>query len=276
MSRRARPTSRSGPDRRRGRVRRPGAGRDRRRATLASVEMEVETAIGRTARVADDPRRPRLPGRHPRPAAAQAHRPVVLRAGAPGRPRLPDRRRCGRATCSSTTTSTCSEGGIGHLPDLCVTVPVFSRRAEVVAFVQAFGHHDDIGGAVPGLDAVARHQRVRGGPDGAADQALGRGRAQRGGARDHDPQLADARVAGRRPGRRVLGLPDGRAAARRAVRPLRRGDRRGVLRRDHRPHDHDLPTRDPLEDPGRQVRRGRTTPSTTASTSRGCTRSGSR
>ena len=44
-----------------------------------------------------------------------------------------------------------SEGGIGHLPDLCVTVPVFvDGEAEVVAFVQAFGHHDDIGGAVPG------------------------------------------------------------------------------------------------------------------------------
>src|SRR5947209_8701689 len=42
-----------------------------------------------------------------------------------------------------------SEGGIGHLPDLCVTVPVFHEGA-VVAFVQAFGHHDDIGGAVPG------------------------------------------------------------------------------------------------------------------------------
>ena len=42
-----------------------------------------------------------------------------------------------------------SEGGIGHLPDLCVTVPVFAG-GEVVAFVQAFGHHDDIGGAVPG------------------------------------------------------------------------------------------------------------------------------
>jgi N-methylhydantoinase B len=42
-----------------------------------------------------------------------------------------------------------SEGGIGHLPDLCVTVPVFHGGA-VVAFVQAFGHHDDIGGAVPG------------------------------------------------------------------------------------------------------------------------------
>src|SRR5262249_15853839 len=56
-----------------------------------------------------------------------------------------------------------SEGGIGHLPDLCVTVPVFHDSAseqsaseasgggpEGGAFVQAFGHHDDIGGAVPG------------------------------------------------------------------------------------------------------------------------------
>jgi N-methylhydantoinase B len=46
-----------------------------------------------------------------------------------------------------------SEGGIGHLPDLCVTVPVFhagENGPEVVAFVQAFGHHDDIGGVVPG------------------------------------------------------------------------------------------------------------------------------
>ena len=42
-----------------------------------------------------------------------------------------------------------SEGGIGHLPDLCVTVPVH-HDGQVVAFVQAFGHHDDIGGSVPG------------------------------------------------------------------------------------------------------------------------------
>ena len=42
-----------------------------------------------------------------------------------------------------------SEGSIGHLPDLCSTVPVF-HAGEVVAFVQAFGHHDDIGGSVPG------------------------------------------------------------------------------------------------------------------------------
>ena len=56
----------------------------------------------------------------------------------------------------------------------------------------------------------------------------------RGGADDHDPQLPDAGVARRRPRRRVLGLPDGRAPARRAVRPLRPRDRRGLLRRDPR------------------------------------------
>jgi N-methylhydantoinase B len=42
-----------------------------------------------------------------------------------------------------------SEGSIGHLPDLATTVPVF-HEGRVVAFVQAFGHHDDIGGMVPG------------------------------------------------------------------------------------------------------------------------------
>jgi len=96
-----------------------------------------------------------------------------------------------------------SEGGIGHLPDLCVTVPVFAGAAgkrRVVAFVQAFGHHDDIGGAVPGSMPSAA--------------TLGRRRTQPRSPDDHDPQLADARVAGRRPRRRVLGLPDGGATAR--------------------------------------------------------------
>ena len=51
-----------------------------------------------------------------------------------------------------------SEGGIGHLPDLCVTVPVF-HEGEVVAFVQAFGHHDDIGGVGARVDAVATPPR---------------------------------------------------------------------------------------------------------------------
>ena len=120
--------------------------------SLASIEKEVETAIGRTSRspmIRDahdfragihDRLLRKLTGRsysalvHPvardfplatmRPGDVYFHNDVYL-----------------------------SEGGIGHLPDLCVTVPVFHDAGpgpEVVAFVQAFGHHDDIGGAVPG------------------------------------------------------------------------------------------------------------------------------
>jgi len=116
--------------------------------TLASIEKEVEDAIGRTSRspmIRDahdyragiyDVALRKLTGRsysalvHPvvrdfpiptmRPGDVYFHNDVYL-----------------------------SEGGIGHLPDLCITVPVFVDE-QVVAFVQAFGHHDDIGGSVPG------------------------------------------------------------------------------------------------------------------------------
>jgi N-methylhydantoinase B len=42
-----------------------------------------------------------------------------------------------------------SEGGIGHLPDLCVTRPVH-YEGEIVGWTQVFGHTDDIGGMLPG------------------------------------------------------------------------------------------------------------------------------
>ncbi|MFQ5913709.1 MAG: hydantoinase B/oxoprolinase family protein [Nitrospinota bacterium] len=42
-----------------------------------------------------------------------------------------------------------SEGGIGHLPDLCSCVPIF-HQGRLAAFALVFGHHDDIGGMVPG------------------------------------------------------------------------------------------------------------------------------
>jgi len=42
-----------------------------------------------------------------------------------------------------------SAGSIGHLPDLCSTIPIFFK-GEVVAFAMVFGHHDDVGGMVPG------------------------------------------------------------------------------------------------------------------------------
>ena len=80
-----------------------------------------------------------------------------------------------------------SEGGIGHLPDLCVTVPVF-HDGEVVAFVQASGTTTTSAAPCPGR-CPPRHLGVRGGADGAAGQALRRRRAQRGRHPHHDPQL---------------------------------------------------------------------------------------
>jgi len=116
--------------------------------TLASVEQEVETAIGRTSRspmIRDahdfragihDRRLRKLTGRS---YSALVH-PVV-------RDHPIETMREGDVYFHNDVYL--SEGGIGHLPDLCVTVPVF-HAGGVVAFVQAFGHHDDIGGAVPG------------------------------------------------------------------------------------------------------------------------------
>ena len=42
-----------------------------------------------------------------------------------------------------------SSGGIGHIPDLCTTVPIFHDE-RLIGFSQVFGHHDDVGGSVPG------------------------------------------------------------------------------------------------------------------------------
>ena len=160
--------------------------------SLASVEMEVETAIGRTSRSpmirdAHDFRA----GIHDRLLRKLTGRSYSALVHPVARDFPIEEMREGDVFFHNDVYR--SEGGIGHLPDLCVTVPVFARAAQVVAFVQAFGHHDDIGGAVPGSMPSARDQRVRGGPDGPADPALGRRRAQPGGAGDHDPQLPDAR-----------------------------------------------------------------------------------
>ena len=42
-----------------------------------------------------------------------------------------------------------SSGGIGHIPDLCTTLPIFYED-RLIGFSQVFGHHDDVGGSVPG------------------------------------------------------------------------------------------------------------------------------
>jgi N-methylhydantoinase B len=120
--------------------------------SLASIEMEVETAIARTSRspmIRDahdfragihDRLLRKLTGRSYSALVHPVVRDFPLSTMHPG-------------DVFFHNDVYLSEGGIGHLPDLCVTVPVFcadGTRNTVVAFVQAFGHHDDIGGAVPG------------------------------------------------------------------------------------------------------------------------------
>lgn len=124
--------------------------------TLASVEAEVEDAIARTARspmIRDqhdfragihDRKLRKLTGRSYSALVDPVVRDFPIEDMVPG-------------DVFFHNDVYLSEGGIGHLPDLCVTVPVFAG-GEVVAFVQAFGHHDDIGGKVPGSmpsDAVS-------------------------------------------------------------------------------------------------------------------------
>jgi N-methylhydantoinase B len=119
---------------------------------LASVELEVETAIGRTSRspmIRDahdyragihDRRLRKLTGRSYSALVQPVVRDHPIDAMVPG-------------DVFFHNDVYLSEGGIGHLPDLCVTAPVFHDAGDgprVVAFVQAFGHHDDIGGSVPG------------------------------------------------------------------------------------------------------------------------------
>ncbi len=244
---------------------------------LASVEQEVETAIGRTSRspmIRDahdyragihDRRLRKLTGRsysalvhpvvrdHPiesmRPGDVYFHNDVYL-----------------------------SEGGIGHLPDLCVTAPVFhdaGQGTEVVAFVQAFGHHDDIGGAVPGSMPSRATSVFEEGLMVPPIKLWDAGCAEPSGAGDHDAQLPDAGVAGRGPRRRVLGVPDGgrdgspSSSRATAATPSRAASTRSSTRRPRR----SAARCSPRSRWGSTS--GRTTPSTTASTSPGCTPSAS-
>ncbi len=119
---------------------------------LASVEREVETAIGRTSRSpmirdAHD-YRAGIHDRHLRKLTGRSYSALVHPVA---RDYPIEDMRPGDVFFHNDVYL--SEGGIGHLPDLCVTAPVFHDAGggpQVVAFVQAFGHHDDIGGAVPG------------------------------------------------------------------------------------------------------------------------------
>ena len=116
--------------------------------TLNSIEAEIEYAIERTARSpmireAHDYR----VGLFDRYCRKLTGRSYSAMPNAVVRDFPPHTMRPGDVFLMNDTYLT--EGSIGHLPDLCSTVPVF-HQGEVVAYIQAFGHHDDIGGRVPG------------------------------------------------------------------------------------------------------------------------------
>ena len=116
--------------------------------TLNSIEREIEYAIERTARSpmireAHDYR----VGLFDRYCRKLTGRSYSAMPNAVVRDYPPETMKPGDVFLMNDTYLT--EGSIGHLPDLCSTVPVF-HSGEVVAYIQAFGHHDDIGGRVPG------------------------------------------------------------------------------------------------------------------------------
>ncbi len=116
--------------------------------TLNSIEAEIEYAIERTARSpmireAHD-YRVGLFDKYSRKLTGRSYSAMPQ---AVVRDYPPETMRPGDVFLMNDTYLT--EGCIGHLPDLCSTVPVF-HDGEVVAYIQAFGHHDDIGGRVPG------------------------------------------------------------------------------------------------------------------------------
>jgi N-methylhydantoinase B len=116
--------------------------------TLNSIEAEIEYAIERTARSpmireAHD-YRVGLFDKYSRKLTGRSYSAMPQ---AVIRDYPPETMKPGDVFLMNDTYLT--EGCIGHLPDLCSTVPVF-HEDEVVAYIQAFGHHDDIGGRVPG------------------------------------------------------------------------------------------------------------------------------
>ena len=116
--------------------------------TLNSIEAEIEFAIERTARSpmireAHDYR----VGLFDRFCRKLTGRSYSAMPNAVVRDYPPETMKPGDVFLMNDTYLT--EGSIGHLPDVCSTVPVF-HDGQVVAYIQAFGHHDDIGGRVPG------------------------------------------------------------------------------------------------------------------------------
>lgn len=116
--------------------------------TLNSIEAEIEVAVERTARSpmireAHDYR----VGLFDRFARKLTGRSYSATPDAVIRDYPADEMKPGDAFFMNDTYLT--EGSIGHLPDMCSTVPAF-HDGKLIALIQVFGHHDDIGGKVPG------------------------------------------------------------------------------------------------------------------------------
>ena len=206
--------------------RRPHRTADRRRH--AQLDRGRDRVCHRAHRAfADDPRGTRLSRRPVRPALPQAHRALLFGDAECGRARLPAANHAARRRVPDER----------HLP----------HRRQHRAPARPLQHGAGVprgrsGRLYPGLRPSRRHRRsgarldaghrdhgVRGRPRRAADQALQRRRAQRGGLHHHQAQHARTRHARRRPRQRGAGLRDGRAPHGRIVPALRRRHGRGLL-----------------------------------------------
>jgi N-methylhydantoinase B len=168
----------------------------------------------------DDPRGARLSRRFVRPLFAQAHRPLLFGDAAGGAARLPAiDHAAGRRLPDERHLSDRRL----HRPSARPVRPCrFFTTAKSSPYIQAFGHHDDIGGRVPGSMPGTAQSPCSRKASRCRRSALQRGRAERGSLQDHPPQHARAGNSLRRPRQRNPGLHHGRAAHGRTVPALRR------------------------------------------------------
>ena len=141
--------------------------------SLASIEAEVETAIARTARspMIRDAHDFRV-GIHDRRCGSSLDGPTRALVHPVARDYPLDTMRPGDVFFHNDVYL--SEGGIGHLPDLCVTVPVFCDGA-VVRSSRRSATTTTSAASCPDR-CRATPERVRRRADGPADPALGGGR----------------------------------------------------------------------------------------------------